>query len=104
MRIRQSQSIEGTSKSATFKRDTMGHWFVTLVVASTMPDVPLPAPNPENVVGVDAGLKDFAVLSNGERIEAHQDGRFENPRRGAHGESKRSRSMYKTLRKRGNWR
>jgi putative transposase len=69
VRVRQSRTVEGVTKSATFKRDAMGHWFVTLVVAFETPDVPLPPPNPENVVGIDAGLKDFAVLSNGERIE-----------------------------------
>jgi putative transposase len=68
VRIRQSQKIEGATKSATFKRDACGHWFVTLVVAFTMPDVPLPAPSPDDVVGLDAGLKDFLVLSNEERV------------------------------------
>ena len=33
-----------------------------------MPEVPLPPANPERVVGIDLGLKDFAVLSDGTRI------------------------------------
>lgn len=70
VRIRQSQTIDGQTKSATFKRDACGHWYVTLVAAFTMPDVPLPEPDPDNVVGIDVGLKDFAVISTGEKVEA----------------------------------
>ena len=35
-----------------------------------MPDTPLAPADPHKVVGVDLGLKDFAVLSNGERTPA----------------------------------
>lgn len=72
VRIRQSQQIDGETKSATFKRDATGKWYVTLVAEFDMPDVLLPCPNPEHVVGIDLGLKDLAVLSNGERIAAPQ--------------------------------
>jgi putative transposase len=68
--IRQHRSIDGTTKSATFKQDATGYWYVTLVVAFTMPDVALPAPDPATAVGIDLGLKDFAVLSTGEKIPA----------------------------------
>lgn len=49
----------------TVSRDPDGRWFVTFAV-----DVEAPvAPDPTGeVVGVDLGLKDFAVLSTGERI------------------------------------
>jgi len=70
VRIRQSQAIEGATKSATFKRDATGKWYVSLVIAFEMPDTALPAPDPAHVVGIDLGLKDFAVLSDGERIAA----------------------------------
>ena len=65
--IRQSQEIDGATKSATFKRDMTGNWDVALVTEFTMPDAILPAADPANVVGVDLGLKEFAVLSDGER-------------------------------------
>lgn len=70
VKIRQSQPVVGTTKSATFKRDSTGKWYVSLVASFEMPDVALPAPNPESVVGIDLGLRDFAVLSDGERIVA----------------------------------
>jgi putative transposase len=70
IRIRQHQSLDGTIKSATFKCDASGHWYVTLIAHFTMPDVALPSPQPAMAVGVDLGLKDFAVLSTGEKIAA----------------------------------
>ena len=70
--IRQSQTVDGTTKSATFKRDATGKWDVTLVSEFTMPDTALPFADSARVVGIDLGLKDFAVLSNGERIPAPQ--------------------------------
>ncbi len=68
VKIRQSQPIDCPIKGATFKRDTQGHWYVTLTAEFEMPEVPLPPANPERVVGIDLGLKDFAVLSDGTRI------------------------------------
>jgi len=68
VKIRQSQPIDCIIKGATFKRDTEGHWHVTLTAEFEMPEVPLPPANPERVVGIDLGLKDFAVLSDGTRI------------------------------------
>jgi len=31
VKVRQSQAVEGVTKSATFKRDACGHWFVSLL-------------------------------------------------------------------------
>ena len=70
IRIRQSQEVDGETKSATFKRDPCGNWDVTLVGEFEMPDTTLPAVDGELVVGVDLGLKDFAVISTGERVES----------------------------------
>jgi putative transposase len=72
VRIRQSQSNDGATKSATFKRDVIGNWEVTLVAEFTMPDTSLPIADPARVVGVDLGLKDFAVLSDGARVAIPQ--------------------------------
>jgi putative transposase len=68
VRIRQSRGVEGTTKSATFKRDATGHWYVALTTEFEIPDVEPPAP--VNPVGVDLGLKDLFVLSDGERVRA----------------------------------
>jgi putative transposase len=68
VRIRQSREVEGTTKSATFKRDAAGHWYVSLTAEFEMPNVEPPAP--VKPVGVDLGLKDLFVLSSGERVPA----------------------------------
>ena len=68
IRIRLSRGVEGTTKSATFKRDACGHWYVALSTEFEIPDVESPAP--VNPVGVDLGLKDLFVLSDGERVRA----------------------------------
>ncbi|HEX7161758.1 MAG TPA: RNA-guided endonuclease TnpB family protein [Trebonia sp.] len=56
-------SIDPTT--VTVSRDPDGRWYVSLAV-----DVPDPAPLPlaGTAVGVDLGVKDFAVLSDGEKI------------------------------------
>ncbi len=70
VRIRQSRPVAEKTKSATFRRAADGHWYVSLVVEFAIPDVALPPVNPPRVVGIDLGLKDFAVLSDGTRIPA----------------------------------
>jgi len=70
VKVRQSQPVDGATKSATFKRDARGHWFVSLVAETEMPDVPLPLAAPERAVGVDLGLKDAVVTSDGARVAA----------------------------------
>jgi len=70
VKVRQSQAVEGVTKSATFKRDVCGHWFVSIVSEMEMPVVALPMPVEERTVGVDLGLKDAVVTSDGERVAA----------------------------------
>jgi putative transposase len=70
--IRQSQLVEGITKSATFKRDAHGNWDVSLVTEFMMPDTALPPVDPAHVVGIDLGLKEFAVLSDGDRVPIPQ--------------------------------
>ncbi len=62
--------VAGVVKSATFKQDATGAWYVTLVAHFELPDKTLPPPRPERTVGVDLGLKDLAVLSDGTRVPA----------------------------------
>ena len=64
VKIRLSQPIDGQTKSATFRREADGHWYVSLTVEFEMPSVALPAADPAQVVGIDLGLIDFATLSD----------------------------------------
>ena len=64
VRIFQSQEVAEKTKSATFKRGADGKWYVSLVVEFEMPDIPIPAPEAAQTVGIDVGLIDFATLSD----------------------------------------
>jgi putative transposase len=68
VRVRQSQAVDAETKSATFKRDACGHWYVTLVAAFTLPEPGPSVPEPERTAGIDLGLKTFAALSTGEKV------------------------------------
>jgi putative transposase len=58
-------SIEPTS--VTVSRESCGRWYVSLAVEAPDPEQ---APATGAVVGVDLGVKDFAVTSDGEKIPA----------------------------------
>jgi putative transposase len=58
--------ITGVTKSATFKRESGGYWYITLVVEQSHP--PHVERTVKTHVGVDMGLKSFGVLSNGETL------------------------------------
>jgi len=70
VKFRKSQDVEGKTKSATFKQQADGNWYVSLVVEFEMPDVPLAPARAEYVVGIDLGLKDFMTLSSGDKLPA----------------------------------
>lgn len=62
---------EGKIKDGTnFSRDSRGNWFLNIVI-----DVQVDAADvrqPVRGVGIDLGLKDFATMSTGEKIEAQR--------------------------------
>jgi putative transposase len=70
VRIRQSRKPMGTIKSATCKLDAAGHWFVTLVEHVPVQPIQGPLLDPARVVGLDRGLKDLIVASDGQRVAA----------------------------------
>jgi putative transposase len=60
-----SLSSFGRIKSATIRRNSIGQYY-----ASVMCEVDeLPCPKTGNGIGIDVGLKDFAVLSDGHKID-----------------------------------
>ena len=63
IRLRFSQPVTVPTKSATFKRDACGDWFVTLVAER---EVESQISLPLNAVGIDLGLKTFATFSGNE--------------------------------------
>lgn len=67
VRYRDSRPVEGTIKQATVKREGQ-HWFVCLACEVEIADFALPAVIEERSIGIDVGLKSFAVLSDGTEI------------------------------------
>jgi len=68
VKYRDSRPVEGTILQATIKREGE-HWFVSLACEVELPDPTPIAATEERAVGVDVGLKSFAVLSDGTEIE-----------------------------------
>jgi putative transposase len=69
VKVRQSQAVDLPLKSATFKRDTTGKWYVTLVAEFDLPDLPKPSIEPETAIGIDVGFDRFATGSDGGIVE-----------------------------------
>lgn len=65
VRFAKSREVEGRILNATIRCNPSGKYFVSLLVETDVQ--PLPKTNRE--VGIDVGLKDFAILSNGEVFE-----------------------------------
>lgn len=64
-------------KTGAFVQDSRGRWYVCLVVDATEPiqtmrDISRKAAQGKTPIGIDLGLKDFATLSNGQKIEAQR--------------------------------
>jgi putative transposase len=62
--------MEGQTKSATFKQDACGRWYVSLVAEMQWPCFVLTLPDPGRTAGPDLGLKDAVVPRDGPRQPA----------------------------------
>lgn len=63
-----SREVDGIVKSATFSRDGTGRWFVSLSCKAQVPDIEPIVPVSDNaVLGLDLGLHDTLVGSDGKR-------------------------------------
>ncbi len=64
VKIKLHRPIEGKIKICAIIRNSTGKWFVCLSVEGESQ----PLPKSQESIGIDLGLKEFAVLSNGEAI------------------------------------
>src|SRR5215831_13265536 len=69
VKVRQSQALDLPLKSATFKREATGKWYVSLVAEFNLPDLPKPAIESETAIGIDVGFDRFATDSDGGMVE-----------------------------------
>src|SRR5262252_2944848 len=67
--VRQSQPCDLPLKSATFKREATGKWYVSLGAEFDLPDLPKPAIESETAIGIDVGFDRFATDSDGGVVE-----------------------------------
>lgn len=64
--IEKHREIEGKIKSVTISKNCANEYFVSILVECNEPKK---LPKNNNKIGLDLGIKDFAILSNGEKIE-----------------------------------
>ena len=64
-----SREFNGALKTATISRTSTSKYYISILVDDGK-ELPNKAPfSDETTIGVDVGIKDFAILSNGEKIE-----------------------------------
>lgn len=69
VRVRKHRDFEGLIKSVTVSKNPSGKYFVSVLVDQE--DKPKLIPN-ENKLGIDLGIKEFCITSDGEMIENHK--------------------------------
>jgi len=62
VRVKQHRDFDGLIKSCSVSKTSSGKYFISVLVETEIE----PLPKAENKVGIDVGLKDFAICSNGE--------------------------------------
>ncbi|MDP4170386.1 MAG: IS200/IS605 family element RNA-guided endonuclease TnpB [Bacillota bacterium] len=65
MKFAKSREVEGKIVSATIRRNPSGKYYISILCDMEIQ----PLPKTQQEVGIDMGLKDFAILSNGEVFE-----------------------------------
>ena len=65
VRVKQHRKIEGKIKSCTISKTPSGKYYISILTETEIKELP----KEDSKVGIDVGLKDFAVLSNGKVYE-----------------------------------
>lgn len=65
VRFAKSREVEGRIVNATVRRNPSGRYFVSLLVETEVQELP----KTHSYIGIDVGLKDFAILSDGTHYE-----------------------------------
>jgi len=63
-----SRKFKGTIKTVTISRTPTGKYFASILVDTALVLPKKPKLNADTTIGIDLGIKDFAILSNGEKI------------------------------------
>ena len=65
LKFNRSRTIKGEIKSITISKEPTNKYFITFLVEEEIEQLPIS----NNHIGIDLGIKEFAVISNGEHIE-----------------------------------
>lgn len=65
VRFAKSREVEGRILSATIRRNPSGKYFISILVETEVQELP----KTNSAVGIDVGLKEFAILSDGTKYE-----------------------------------
>jgi putative transposase len=65
IRFAKSREAEGRILNATIRRNPSGKYFVSILVETEVQELP----KTNSAIGIDVGLKDFAILSNGTKYK-----------------------------------
>lgn len=68
VKTRIDRTFEGEIRSITVKQVPSGKYFVSVLFMDNEENLPLQKINPDTTIGLDLGLKDFVVLSTGEKV------------------------------------
>lgn len=63
-----SRTFEGKIKTCTIKKTKTNKYFISILVDDGLPEPIKPRITKETSIGIDLGIKDFAILSNGNKI------------------------------------
>ena len=68
VRFAKSREVKGRIMNATIRRNPTGKYFVSILAREEVQ----PLDKTESAVGIDLGITDFAILSNGQKIDNHK--------------------------------
>ena len=66
--LRVDRRFKGEIRNVTVKQVPSGKYFVSVLFQDDTKNLPLQDINPETTIGIDLGIKDFAVISTGEKV------------------------------------
>jgi len=68
VKFSKSREVSGRILSATIRKNASGKFFVSLLCEEEITELP----TTNKAVGIDLGITDFAILSNGQKIDNHK--------------------------------
>ena len=68
VRIRLHRQPKGMIKSATISRHASGKYYISLLCKEEISELP----KTDSAIGIDLGITDFAILSDGQKIDNHR--------------------------------